>query len=108
VGTIDNLLQLLEKGPDTALLRYGLGNEYFKAERWEQASEHLERAVALEPGYSAAWKLYGRALSEAGRREEAVAALRRGIEVAEAKGDVQAAKEMQVFLRRAEKAAEGP
>ena len=38
---------------------------------------------------------------------ELVLALRQGIAVAEARGDVQAAKEMRVFLRRLEKSAGG-
>ena len=104
---IDNLLGMLAKGADSALLRFSLGNEYFKTEQWDQAVEHLGRSVSLDPGYSAAWKLYGRALSNAGRSVEAVRALEQGIEVAEAKGDVQAAKEMRVFLKRARAAAEG-
>ena len=60
-------------------------------------------AVEHDPGYSAAWKLLGKALEGDGRDEEAAAAWRRGIEAAEAKGDKQAAKEMAVFLRRVEK-----
>ena len=59
--------------------------------------------MAHDPGYSAAWKVYGRALAEAGRAEEAIEAYRRGIEAAESKGDIQAAKEMRVFRRRLEK-----
>ncbi|RMD69724.1 MAG: tetratricopeptide repeat protein, partial [Gammaproteobacteria bacterium] len=68
----------------------------------EKAALHLAQAVARDPGYSAAWKLYGKALSELGRTEEAKEAYRRGIEAAERKGDVQAAKEMRVFLKRLE------
>ena len=107
MGTIENLLALLERGQDTALLRYGLGNAYLKAGDWERASEHLARAVALEPGYSAAWKLFGRALSQGRLWAQAIEVLGRGIEVAEGKGDVQAAKEMRVFLKRAKAAGAG-
>ena len=63
----------------------------------------LREALARDPGYSAAWKLLGKALTEAGRAEEALAAYREGIAVAERKGDKQAAKEMTVFSRRVEK-----
>jgi tetratricopeptide (TPR) repeat protein len=101
LSVIENLLAMLEKGGDSALLRYSLGNEYFKAECWDLAIEHLSQALVLDPRYSAAWKLYGRALGGAGRSDEARKALEQGIEVAEAKGDVQAAKEMRVFLKRA-------
>ena len=59
-------------------------------------------AMNPDPDYSAAWKLYGKALTQAGRLDEARAAYGRGIEVAERKGDKQAAKEMRVFARRLE------
>jgi predicted Zn-dependent protease len=100
---IDALLALLRRGPDSALLRFSLGSEYRAAGREEEAIGHLERAVELDPDYSAAWKLLGRAREAAGREEEALAALRTGIEVALRKGDRQAAKEMTVFLKRIEK-----
>jgi predicted Zn-dependent protease len=53
-----------------------------------------------DPAYSAAWKLLGKALSEAGQPGEALAAYEQGIVVAEARGDLQAAREMTVFARR--------
>ena len=58
------------------------------------------RAVELDPQYSAAWKLYGKALTDAGRHDDAIAAYAQGIEVAERRGDKQAAKEMTVFHKR--------
>lgn len=93
-------LRLLEKGPDSALLRVSLGNEFLAAGDPGAAALHLRRAVEQDPGYSAAWKLLGRALADAGRTEEAADAYREGIRVAGEKGDRQAAKEMQVFLKR--------
>jgi tetratricopeptide (TPR) repeat protein len=104
MATIDNLNTMLGRGQDSALLRYGLGNEYLKLERYEEAVPHLAEAVRLDPAYSAAWKLYGKALAGAGRHADAVEAFGRGIAAAERKGDVQAAKEMQVFRKRSEKA----
>jgi predicted Zn-dependent protease len=97
---VDNLEALLAKGTDNALLRYGLGNEHIKLGHYEQAIGHLKRAVAHDPKYSAAWKLLGKALAEAGHTTEAVKAYEEGIRVAEEKGDIQAAKEMRVFLKR--------
>jgi len=104
MGIIENFEAMLDRGQDSALLRYGLGNEYFKLEEHTRAIEHLAEAVAQDPTYSAAWKVYGKALTAAGRCAEAIEALDEGIAVAEAKGDVQAAKEMRVFRKRAEKA----
>lgn len=101
---IRSLEALLARGPDSALLRFSLGTECLGAGDAAAALAHLRRAVEQDPAYSAAWKLLGRAATEAGDTAGAASAYRRGIEVAEAKGDRQAAKEMRVFLRRLEKA----
>ena len=100
---IENLEALLAKGQDNALLRFGLANEYLKISKPEIAIGHLRKAVAHDPKYSAAWKRLGKALAETGRRDEAVEAYKQGIRVAEEKGDIQAAKEMKVFLIRLQK-----
>lgn len=101
---VRNLEKLLAGGKDSALLRYSLGLEYLKAQNSTRAAMHLEQAVLLDPLYSAAWKALGKALNAAGRPAEALEAYRRGIAVAEARGDKQAEKEMRVFARRIEKA----
>ena len=99
-AALENFERMLAAGKDGALLRFGIGNEYRKAGDPTNAAVHLQRAVALDPGYSAAWKLLGKALVAAGRESEALAAWRDGIAAAEQKGDKQAMKEMQVFVRR--------
>lgn len=108
MSIIENLEAMRARGQDSALLRYSLGNEYQKQGQSEAAIAHLAEAVQLDPAYSAAWKLYGRLLSQQGHQEDAIAALERGIEVAEEKGDAQAAKEMRVFLNRARAALDAP
>jgi Tfp pilus assembly protein PilF len=100
MSRVQALEALLAKGTDTALLRYSLGAEYLRAGDPAQAAVHLEKALALDPDYSAAWKLLGKALVGLSRFEDARRAFERGIEVAVRKGDKQAEKEMRVFLRR--------
>jgi predicted Zn-dependent protease len=99
-SALTNFERMLASGKDSALLRYGLGNEYLKAGDVANAATHLRHAVLLDPHYSAAWKLLGRALLAAERRDEALAAWQEGIAAAERKGDKQAMKEMEVFARR--------
>jgi predicted Zn-dependent protease len=99
-SALENFERMLAAGKDGALLRFGLGNECLKVGDATRASEHLQQAVAFDPGYSAAWKLLGKALLAAGRSDEALKAWRDGIAAAERKGDKQAMKEMQVFARR--------
>lgn len=105
-GAIERLEKLLAAGKDSPMLRFGLGDAYLKSSDALTAADHLRRAVELDPDYSAAWKLLGKALSECGSEAEAADAFRRGIAVAEEKGDVQAAREMRVFLKRLEKKTE--
>jgi Tfp pilus assembly protein PilF len=100
---LKELLTLLEVGPDNALLRFSLGGAYLKQGDLEQAKAHLAKAVELDPEYSAAWKLYGKTLQQLREDDQAEQVLTQGIKVANKKGDIQAAKEMQVFLKRVQK-----
>jgi Tfp pilus assembly protein PilF len=97
---IASLEKMLNGPRDGALLRFSLGNEYLKAGDPVAAGKYFQAAVALDPNYSAAWKALGKALVETGDPAGAVAAYEQGIAVAEARGDIQAAKEMKVFARR--------
>lgn len=98
---------LLASGKDSALLRFGLGMHYLKTGDAARAVEHLRAAVAQDADYSAAWKLLGKSLAEAGDRPGAIRAYRSGIEAAQRRGDKQAAREMGVFLKRLEAAEPG-
>jgi len=88
-------------GPrDGALLRYSLGAAWLEAGRPAEAIAQLHAAIEFDAKYSAAWKLLGRARLQSGDKQAAAAAWSRGIAIAEERGDVQAAKEMRVFLKR--------
>ena len=103
MGMLENLEAMLAAGQDNPLLRFTLGNVLLKQDEAQGAVEHLREAVRQDPGYSAAWKVYGKALQALGDNEGAVHAYETGIAAARQKGDVQAAKEMQVFLKRLKK-----
>jgi len=85
------------------LLRFSLGTALMAAGTPADAAIELRRAVEFDPAYSAAWKLLGRALVEAGDLVQARAAWCDGITAAERAGDIQAQKEMQLFVRRLDK-----
>jgi predicted Zn-dependent protease len=102
---VTRLQGLLDAGQDNALLRFGLGQALLQQGQATEAARHLDAAVAHDPGYSAAWKLLGRAREQCGDDDAAVAAWNRGVEAAEAGGDKQAAREMRVFLKRAARRA---
>lgn len=90
---------LLARGQDSAVLRFSLGMAYVDEDP-ARAALHFQQAVTLDPNYSAAWKMLGKALTAAHHPAEAQAAYTNGICAAERRGDVQAAKEMKIFLKR--------
>jgi predicted Zn-dependent protease len=105
---IANLEGLLAKGNDAPPLRFALATRYLAAGDAVAAVRHAEACVALDADYSAGWKVLGQARAAAGDKTGAIESYRRGISVAGARGDRQAAKEMQVFLRRLEKDSAAP
>lgn len=99
-----NLELMLERGQDSPLLRFSLGQECLKSGELVTAIDHLRQAVDQNPRYSAAWKALGEAHARAGSADRAADVYERGIAAAREAGDVQAAKEMEVFLKRLRKA----
>ena len=99
-----NLELMLERGQDSPLLRFALGQECLKANELVTAIDHLRQAVDQNPRYSAAWKALGEAHARAGSLDRAADVYERGIAAAREAGDIQAAKEMEVFLKRLRKA----
>lgn len=96
----DNLQLMLERGQDSPLLRYSLGLECHRAGDLLAAIDHLRKAIEQNPGYSAAWKALGAAHAAAGSAERAAEIYEQGIAAAQKSGDIQAAREMGVFLKR--------
>ena len=85
---------------------YNLGLINRAEGHYETALKHFEKAIAFDASYSAAWKLLGKARTACADKAGALAAYQQGIEIAQKNGDVQALKEMRVFLKRLEKADE--
>jgi predicted Zn-dependent protease len=105
-ASIERLRALCGGPRDGALLRFSLGSALLAKGAARDAAIELRRAVELDPAYSAAWKLLGRALVDSGDPVLARRAWSEGIEAALRAGDVQAQKEMQVFVRRLDKRAD--
>jgi len=96
--------EVVELFPDDPVVRIGLATAYLEAGQAEDAIREFAETIRLKPDYTAAHRGLGRALEKAGRREEARAAYLRGIEVGHATGDLQTIKEMEVFLKRLDRA----
>lgn len=107
MGLRGNLELMLQRGQDSPLLRFSLGGACLDDGDLLAAITHLSAAVEQNPGYSAAWRRLGDACALAGSRERAAEVYERGVAVATTAGDLQAAREMQVFLRRLRRNDEG-
>jgi predicted Zn-dependent protease len=104
MSQIDNFEAMLARGQDSEMLRYTLGNAYMDEGEHSKAILHLQKAVELKPTYSAAWRQLGRALAANKQLREAKVVFDQGEIVAEANGDKQAGKEINVFRKRVIKA----
>ncbi|NUT74182.1 tetratricopeptide repeat protein [Pseudomonas sp. C1C7] len=102
---IESLEKMLAKGVDNPLLRFGLGKGYLDLGDNAKAVEHLQRCVELDPKYSAAWKLLGKAHLALAEHGAARSAWEKGLQAAQAHGDKQAEKEMTVFLKKLDRQA---
>jgi Flp pilus assembly protein TadD len=96
--------EMAAKAPDHVVVRYSLGREYLKAKRYAEAERELREALRLKPDYSAAYRELGKSLVGLERLDEAREVFTKGAKVACEKGDLQTQREIEVFLRRLEKA----
>lgn len=99
--------KLLQRDEENPMVLYSLGNELFKEGDYEEARDHLRRAVEHKPDYSVAYRTLGRVHTELGEEAEARRVFAEGRRVAESNGDLQTAREIDVFTRRLEKRSAG-
>lgn len=97
---LEQFKELAELDPADPVVHYGLGSEHLKLGEFAEAAAAFRRAVELQPDYSAAHRELGKALEKLGDSAAAIEAYRRGREVAKEMGDLQTAREIEVFLKR--------
>ncbi len=95
--------ELAAQAPANVMVRYSLGREYLKAQRYAEAEREFREAVRLKPDYSAAYRELGKALVALARPDDAREIYQKGADIACEKGDLQTKKEIEVFLNRLEK-----
>jgi superkiller protein 3 len=100
---VAKLRALLDRDPDDATSWFTLGRALFDLSRWREAIDAFGHSLARNPRYTAAHRDLGRALLESGDVAEAARVLRNALELARETGDLQTGREMETFLRRAEK-----
>jgi tetratricopeptide (TPR) repeat protein len=94
---------LLDRDPDDPTSWFTLGRALLELSRWQEAIDAFRHALARNPRYTAAHRDLGRALLEAGEVAEAARVLRGALDLARQSGDLQTGREMETFLRRAER-----
>lgn len=89
---------MVEADPSDAFCLYGLGQEYARRGKLDEAIAWYDRCLAFEPDQCYAYFHKARALEEAGRLEEAIATLRLGLDRARRSGDAHAGAEIAGYL----------
>jgi tetratricopeptide (TPR) repeat protein len=88
------ILKMLEKTPGDAFLLYGAALEYKKAEKFVEALDYLNRAIAIDENFCYAYYQKGQVLEEQGDNAAAAGAYRDGIVAAERANDQKALGEL--------------
>lgn len=95
--------EVLQADPVDGLALMGMGSALLDLERYEEAADHLGRALESQPENSALYLSRGKALEKLQRPAEAREVYRNGVEVASRKGDFLPLKELEhrLFLLEA-------
>jgi len=92
--------QMVAKNPKNVLARFGLANEAVKSGDHALAVEQLRLYLAGYDDEGNGWQRLAESLTALGRRDEARAALEKGIAAAERFGHASMAAEMRELLGR--------
>jgi Flp pilus assembly protein TadD len=76
------LQEMLSRSPDDATTHYMLGNEYFKAQMYDDAVACFRRYLALAEDEGAVYRLLAQSLLRPGKVQEARQAYRDGLAAA--------------------------
>jgi Fe-S cluster biosynthesis and repair protein YggX len=91
---IEQFRKMAEADPENELGHFSLGKAYLDAGMTAPAIASLQRVLELNPNIAKVYQLLATALLKEDRRDEAIARLRQGIEVAGARGDMMPRNEM--------------
>jgi predicted Zn-dependent protease len=96
---IETFRQILLDDPENTLVRFGLANEYLKAERYEEAIVALKDYLQRADDEGAAFGMLARAYEKMGQREKARESYQRGIEAARLHGHPSMAEDYRMTLQ---------
>ena len=96
---IQQFKTMAEADPYNELGHFSLAKAYLDAGRAAEAIASFDRVLQINAGYSKAYQLRAEAQLKLGKRDDAIATLRRGMEVADQRGDRMPQKAMADLLR---------
>ncbi len=92
--------EILKMDPNDPVVYFGLGQEYMQGGVYPEAIVAFANAVRCNPNYSAAYRFLGECFEKSNQPHQAKEVYAKGIPIAEAQGDLEAARAMTVFLKR--------
>src|ERR1700693_2398421 len=95
---VEVLRNMLAQNPNDSFARYGLAMEYANSGDLERAILEYQALLGVNPDYSAAYYHGGQTLEKLGRREDARALYRQGIEATTRIGDLHTRDKLQVAM----------
>ena len=88
----------IARTPGDPFPRYGLAMELRSRGDLPGSAAQFDERIAAVPDYVPSYLMAAGVLAELGRKDDSVATLRRGVEVAGARGDAHAKKELEAAL----------
>ncbi len=95
---LEVLKNMVAQNPNDSFARYGLAMEHANSGDLEGAVREYQALLAVNANYSAAYYHGGQTLEKLGRREEARALFRQGIDATSRIGDLHTRSEIQAAL----------
>lgn len=95
---ISQFQKMAQDDPENELGHFSLGKALQEAERFREAAAAFERTIALNANLSKAYQYLGQCYQRLNDRDRAIDVLRRGFEVADARGENVPSAEMSRLL----------
>ncbi|MFQ5568802.1 MAG: tetratricopeptide repeat protein [Rhodothermales bacterium] len=99
---LTRLLEFYEQDPDDAFTQFAIAREYVKRSEPERALSFFETLVEGQPAYTGTYYHLGKLYEQLGRRDDAVATYRKGIEVSRERRQLKDLSELQDALVQAQ------
>lgn len=98
---LHKLLQFIDNEPNDPFLKYALATEYLSAKDYDSALKYFEDLVNNHESYVGTYYHLGKLYEFLGRKEDAIASYRKGMQVARGAGDNHAYSELQTVYNSA-------